>query len=396
MYRKLILQFASLFFSFSLLSQNSVRLYENCSYSGRYYTLEPGNYRLYQMKIGNDKLSSMRIPSNMKVTIYEHDGFKGKSKTYYNDISCLETGWNDMASSVVVENEYNQPGYNEYVTFYQDCHSKGFSLKLGPGSYTGTQLGNLRYNISSFIITGNLQIKAYINSTSLSGYSVVYDQNTTCLPSSQNDKIGSLVIEQKPYNNPGGGAGGYDDYVVMFADCNYEGNGLMLQPGYYRGTQLGLMRYNIASIQVPPGLKVRAYINNENLSGQSYTITENMSCMNSNLKNRIGSLVIERSDYWNNNNNNNNYPGNGGVIIYEDEDFKGRSAALLPGQYSNMRQAGFIDNALSSLILPQGYRVVLYEEENFRGNSYTIYRTKSKFYLSGWSDKTSSIIVYKD
>jgi hypothetical protein len=61
-----------------------------------------------------------------------------------------------------------------------------------------------------------------------------------------------------------------------------------------------------------------------------------------------------------------------------------------------MSQAGFPDNALSSLTVPAGFRVVLYEFENFGGKTYTITESKSGFIISGWNDKTSSIAVYRD
>jgi hypothetical protein len=61
-----------------------------------------------------------------------------------------------------------------------------------------------------------------------------------------------------------------------------------------------------------------------------------------------------------------------------------------------MAEAGFPDDALSSLVVPEGYRVVLYEHPNFGGKSYTINNTKTQFYISGWNDKTSSIRVYRD
>jgi hypothetical protein len=112
------------------------------------------------------------------------------------------------------------------------------------------------------------------------------------------------------------------------------------------------------------------------------------------MNNRIGSFIIEETGYG----NNNNYPPNNSqaVIIYEDDNYRGRSASLLPGTYSTMAQAGFFDNALSSLTVPAGYRVVLYEFENFGGKSYTITQSKPGFILSNWNDKTSSIIVYRD
>ena len=61
-----------------------------------------------------------------------------------------------------------------------------------------------------------------------------------------------------------------------------------------------------------------------------------------------------------------------------------------------MSQIGFPDNALSSLSLPEGFKVVLYEFENFGGKKYTINQSKSGFSFSGWNDKASSIAVYRE
>ncbi|HRE39402.1 MAG TPA: hypothetical protein PK092_13225, partial [Chitinophagaceae bacterium] len=163
--------------------------------------------------------------------------------------------------------------------------------------------------------------------------------------------------------------------------------------GYYQGDKLGMFRYDISSVEVPSGMRVKVFMN-ESLSGSSYTISENNYCLNSTLNNRIGSFVIEETGYG----GNNNYPPNTGsaVVIYTDDNYRGQSATLYPGTYSTMSQAGFPDNALSSLSVPAGFRVVLYEFENFRGKSYTITQSKTGFSFSGWNDKTSSIAVYRD
>ena len=74
---------AIIFYSIDLSAQsNFITLHEDCDFKGKQSILEPGNYSTYQMNIGNDKLSSIQIPSGMKVTIYEHKNYKGKSKTF--------------------------------------------------------------------------------------------------------------------------------------------------------------------------------------------------------------------------------------------------------------------------------------------------------------------------
>jgi hypothetical protein len=79
-----------------------------------------------------------------------------------------------------------------------------------------------------------------------------------------------------------------------------------------------------------------------------------------------------------------------------DANYQGQSATILPGTYATMAQAGFYNDAISSLRVPQGYRVVLYEHENFKGKTYTLTSDKSVFTLSGWNDKASSIAVYRN
>lgn len=402
MYRKLSLLCCLFIFLTAANSQTVVTLHEDCNYGGKNYTLAPGTYSMYQMRIGNDMLSSMQIPQGFKVTLYEHDDFKGKSQTFSANVACLDPNWNDMATSIVVESSYYNggAGQNDYVTFYNDSYQRGYSKSLRVGSYSGSQLGDLKYNISSFKINGNLRVRMYINNENMTGYYVNYEASQSYLPENQNDKTGSLVIEY--YNglvsNPGGGGNtGTNTYATFFTDCNYDGNSIRLMPGYYDGQKLGLFKYNISSIQVPSNLRIKAFINNDNLYGSSTNITENSTCLSYDLKNKIGSLVVEeRRGGWGGGGNN---PGGGteAVIIYTDDNYRGQSATLLPGTYSTMSQAnGFPDNSLSSLQVPAGYRVVLYEFENFAGKSYTITASKSGFSFSGWNDKASSVKVYRD
>src|SRR5580765_1441691 len=125
MSKKALLPVILSFFYITASAQNYVTLYEDCNYSGKKHYLEAGAYRLNEMKIDNDLLSCMVIPSGMKATIYEDDNFKGRSKTFYSSIACLDGDWNDKASSIVIENknQYNQPvnGQDDYVIFYSDC-----------------------------------------------------------------------------------------------------------------------------------------------------------------------------------------------------------------------------------------------------------------------------------
>ena len=398
---------AIIFNSIDLSAQsNFITLHEDCDFKGKQSVLEPGNYSTYQMNIGNDKLSSIQIPSGMKVTIYEHKNYKGKSKTFTQNIPCLEAEWNDFASSVVVEGSNYNPRYNQntYVTFYNDCYNKGYSKSLKAGIYKGDALGLLKNKISSFEIYGNLKVRVYLNNEDATGYNHTFNETTSCLSNMYNDKISSLVIEYdynqgNNYNN-GNNNGNYNNYgnsyVNIYSSCGYKGNSLRLAPGQYQGDKLGILKSAISSIEIPSNLQVKAYVSSDYLSGNYYTISENINCMTSTLKNNIRSLVIEEKNQSSNYNNNQNTLIDSKVTIYVDGNYKGQAVSLLPGTYSSMQQIGFPNKALSSLTVPEGFRVVLYENENFVGKKYTITQSKTGFSFSGWNDKTSSIAVYRD
>ena len=87
--------------------------YKHCSFGGSSITLDVGRYKLPQLRdIAtknnyegdiNDDISSVRVPAGYRVTLYEHDNFKGRDLTLTSDNSCLVgNGFNDLTSSIIV------------------------------------------------------------------------------------------------------------------------------------------------------------------------------------------------------------------------------------------------------------------------------------------------------
>lgn len=389
----------------SAIAQSEVWLYENCNYAGVAHRLGVGQYRLYQMKIGNDRLQGIQVPNGLKITIYEHDNFQGKSKTYFNNQPCLEPEFRGITSSIVVEYNNGQSGgnSNEYVTFYNDCNYRGYSQSFGPGVYSGSQIGQLKLNISSLRIQGNLIIKAYLNNEYNSGVAVTLDNSSICLPSQYNDRIGSFTIEYKP--NAGGGTGGGGtgggggwqqtrSYATLYSECQYAGNALRLQPGYYDGSKLGILKFSIQSIELPQNLRLKVYLNTESLTGYAQTISQSSTCLPGQYMNRIGALVVEEvnSGWGGGGGGTNNQP----AVLYVDSDYRGQSLSLYPGTYNSLSNMGFPDFALSSIQIPSGYRVVLYDQPNLRGASYTLTSSRMSLNLIGWNDRAASIAIYKE
>lgn len=210
----------------------------------------------------------------------------------------------------------------------------------------------------------------------------------------QNDKVGSLIIELKPVTTPISTTSFVNEgkYATFYSECEYGGNAIRLMPGYYYGDKLGILKNNISSLKLATGLRIKAFIDNDNLSGPSTLITSSSSCISATLRNRIGSLAIEED----NTQSNIPYQQEGNVTLYSESFYKGQSANVMPGNYATMAQAGFTDNSLSSITVPPGYRVVIYEYENFAGKSYTITDSKSILSFYGGNNKASSIKIFKN
>lgn len=85
------------------IGSNRVVIYSDHNYQGRSQELEPGRYDVNQVAIGNDHLSSLKVPSGLRVVLYEHAGFQGKSKVFTSDTPYVGDDFNDFASSLEIQ-----------------------------------------------------------------------------------------------------------------------------------------------------------------------------------------------------------------------------------------------------------------------------------------------------
>ena len=79
-----------------------VVVYEHNNYAGRSQVLDVGRYDVGQLSIGNDQISSGKVPPGWKVTLYQEAGFRGNTKVLTADTPALPD-FNDRTSSIVVE-----------------------------------------------------------------------------------------------------------------------------------------------------------------------------------------------------------------------------------------------------------------------------------------------------
>lgn len=77
-------------------------VFEHNDYAGRSQGLNVGRYDISHLAIGNDIISSVKVPAGWKVTLFEHAGFQGAAKVITANTPGLPD-FNDRASSLVVE-----------------------------------------------------------------------------------------------------------------------------------------------------------------------------------------------------------------------------------------------------------------------------------------------------
>lgn len=78
-----------------------VRVYEHNGYGGAVQNLGPGRYDMGALRIGNDIISSVRVPRGWTVTLHEHAGFNGRTRRLTGDVNALGN-FNDQTSSIEV------------------------------------------------------------------------------------------------------------------------------------------------------------------------------------------------------------------------------------------------------------------------------------------------------
>ncbi len=89
-------------------ADNKVVIFKDGDFQGASQQLSVGSYDIKDLTFGNDQLSSLKVPAGYKVTLYEHGGFQGKSKTFTSDAGWVGDDLNDITSSLKVEPSLNK------------------------------------------------------------------------------------------------------------------------------------------------------------------------------------------------------------------------------------------------------------------------------------------------
>lgn len=171
----------------STTSNSPVSLYQHHNYGGYVGNLEVGSYTLSQLQalgIQNDDVTSLKVKSGYKVTLYEHDNFGGRSLVKTSDVSSLvNDGFNDITSSVIVST--NSSNFNK--TIEAENYSAMQGVQTEPCSEGGLNVGYIdagdwmAYNSINIPVPGNYTVEYRVASFSGSQLSLDINAGSTQL-----------------------------------------------------------------------------------------------------------------------------------------------------------------------------------------------------------------------
>ena len=289
---------------------NQVFLFSDCYFGGNSQSFGTGKYNYHQLgPIGNDQLSSLRIPSGWTVTVYADANYLGASETYSSDIDCLNSVYNDKVSSMWIRNgsgnnngngnNGNNNGNNNNgnaAIAYSDCYFRGESQPFYAGRYNVSDLATKVGNdaISSIQLPRNWSVTVY-DDVDFGGRSETFNGSLNCLGRDWNDKISSMIISNRPvYNNNNNNNNNYSQ-VVLYSDCSFAGTSQVFNSGSFNVYQLGAIGNDqLSSIKIPNGWTVTLY-EEKNYRGRSKVYYSDISCLPGDWNDKVSSLRVQRN-----------------------------------------------------------------------------------------------------
>ena len=323
-------------------------LYEHSNYGGWAVSLEEGLYDykdILAKGIVNDQISSLRVSDGYKVTIYDDEGFKGKSKEFTSDASYVGNEMNDKTSSIKIEKINNQ---TSTTTSYN-------TVKLPNGKYSIKSVANEKY-----VATENGGSDPIVaNRDSYGGswetfYLINNDDGTVSLKADANNKYVCAVLDEENQLVPRSESVGTWEKFQIYKISDTE--------------------YGLKSAE--NGKYVKADLDNGGkLIAGSNSIAGAWEAFN------IEKLGDETSSAK--------------ATFYENSNYSGWSVALSEGRYDygTMISKGIKNDQISSVKVADGYKVTLYNDERFAGSKKTLFTDASG--LGDFNDKTSAIVIEK-
>ena len=324
-------------------AQNSVvTVYSDVNYGGYAVGLPLGEHDMAALAaygIINDDISSLKVPSGYKVTLYDNSGFGGESRTYTSDASYVGDDFNDRCTSIKVSTA--------------GVSGKGGLYKLqnrNSGLYMDVNNNSTENNANVVVFAdeqGDPSQFWQLTEVGEGIYSIKNYRSGKVLDIMDNSTDNGAVVQQ------------YDDYSA----ANQQFILLDAADGYYylAASHSGKV-VEVPSSSLEWGEWCKLYDNNGSATQQWKLV-----------------------DY--------KPQGYAVATVYKDADYKGSSLGLPEGSYNatDLALYGIGADQISSLKVTPGYRVILYDGDNFDGENVSY--TGDTNHFPSFNDKTSSIRI---
>ena len=324
--------------------------YEHSNYGGWSVSLGEGSHNyndIISAGIKNDAISSIRVSSGYKVTIYNDADFKGDKKEFTSDASYVGDDLNDKTSSIKIE-KIGSSNMSSYST-----------ANLSNGKYSIKSIANEKYVVAEN--GGSDPLMANRDS-----YSGAWETFFI-----ENNGDGTVNIKAEANNK----------YVCAVLDEENQLTSRSDSPSTWEKFQIYKIKdgeYGIRSAE--NGKYVKSDLDN---GGKLIAGSDSIA-------GAWEAFVIEKVG-----DSTSNASSNAKATFCEHSDYGGWSVSLGEGKYdySAMVAAGIKNDQISSVKVPDGYRVILYNDAGFSGGAKTLLQDASG--LGDFNDKTSSIIIEK-
>ena len=324
--------------------------YEHSNYGGWSVSLGEGSHNysdIISAGIKNDAISSIRVSSGYKVTIYNDADFKGDKKEFTSDASYVGDDLNDKTSSIKIE-KIGSSNMSSYST-----------ANLSNGKYSIKSIANEKYVVAEN--GGSDPLMANRDS-----YSGAWETFFI-----ENNGDGTVNIKAEANNK----------YVCAVLDEENQLTSRSDSPSTWEKFRIYKIKdgeYGIRSAE--NGKYVKSDLDN---GGKLIAGSDSIA-------GAWEAFVIEKVG-----DSTSNASSNAKATFCEHSDYGGWSVSLGEGKYdySAMIAAGIKNDQISSVKVPDGYRVILYNDAGFSGGAKTLLQDASG--LGDFNDKTSSIIIEK-
>jgi hypothetical protein len=148
---------------------------------------------LGQLSIGNDSLSSLKVPQGLVARLYDHYHFQGRFIDIKEDTPVISQFWNDRTSSIIVYGEAEQPPVIKEVMIFEHANYAGKSQTLQKGKYDTAQITIGNDSLSSALVPYGMVLRLYEHANFQGAFIDIRD-DTLAVSMDWNDRTSSIIV----------------------------------------------------------------------------------------------------------------------------------------------------------------------------------------------------------